>query len=166
MNVLRSSIGVSHKGCRYMTHALILLIFTYVFMVSAWAEVSEFTVNEIDNKATTAQNKATDANNKAEGNNRRIQSLEIELSNLQQDMNDLKSIITVLKTQVEILSAFVVAGIQNSVVAIEGKIACVSENSSGTEFIFEGCNVNVRDGYGETSTTNSFGNLIIGYNFN
>jgi hypothetical protein len=49
---------------------------------------------------------------------------------------------------------------------LNAKLKCVSSLSSGNDFIFEGCNVHVRNGAGFTPTTNMFGNLIIGYNKN
>ncbi len=50
------------------------------------------------------------------------------------------------------------------------KIACISENSTATDLIFEGCNVHVRNGMGMTDSKDGSvgvgrgtGNLIIGY---
>lgn len=34
----------------------------------------------------------------------------------------------------------------------------------GTDFIFDGCNVSIRNGAGETATENGLGNVILGYN--
>ena len=52
------------------------------------------------------------------------------------------------------------------VAALEAKLACVTAASSTTDVFFEGCNVHVQNGLGSTSgsPTNSFGNLILGYN--
>ncbi|MDH4275691.1 MAG: hypothetical protein OEW08_11670 [Gammaproteobacteria bacterium] len=44
------------------------------------------------------------------------------------------------------------------------RLKCVSSVSGGEDFIFEGCNVHVRNGMGSTPTTNQYGNLIVGYN--
>jgi len=41
-------------------------------------------------------------------------------------------------------------------------IPCLTQ--VGTEAIFEGCNVNIRNGSGSTFTQNSLGNLVVGYN--
>ena len=46
------------------------------------------------------------------------------------------------------------------------KLKCVSSSSGDVDVIFEGCNVHVLNGVGQTSTTNGRGNLIIGYNKN
>ena len=46
------------------------------------------------------------------------------------------------------------------------RLRCVSSLTSGNDFIFEGCNVHVRNGAGQTDTTNKYGNLIVGYNKN
>lgn len=48
------------------------------------------------------------------------------------------------------------------VAALEAKLACVT--ASGTDVWFAGCNVHILNGTGVTGTTNSLGNLIIGYN--
>lgn len=50
--------------------------------------------------------------------------------------------------------------------ALTTKLACVSSLTTDTDFIFEGCNVHVRNGEGGTRTTNGYGNLIVGYNKN
>jgi hypothetical protein len=50
------------------------------------------------------------------------------------------------------------------VAALEAKLACVT--ASGTDVIFEGCNVHVQNGLGGTDTTNGLGNLIVGHNEN
>jgi hypothetical protein len=46
------------------------------------------------------------------------------------------------------------------------KLKCVSSISTDKDVIFDGCNVHVRNGAGQTDTTNGYGNLIIGYNKN
>lgn len=46
------------------------------------------------------------------------------------------------------------------------KLACVAHTSGTQDFIFDGCNVHVRNGKGQTKSTNRYGNLIIGYNKN
>ena len=49
------------------------------------------------------------------------------------------------------------------VAVLEAKLACVT--GAGKDFIFEGCNVHVRNGTGQTGgTPNGLGNLIVGYN--
>ncbi len=50
--------------------------------------------------------------------------------------------------------------------ALKARLKCVSTLSGGNDFIFEGCNVHVRNGLGTTGSTNKYGNLIIGYNKN
>lgn len=56
------------------------------------------------------------------------------------------------------------ASLAARVEALETKLACVT--ASGTDFKFVGCNVHVLNGAAtaSTETTNSKGNLIIGYN--
>ena len=59
-----------------------------------------------------------------------------------------------------------IAELRGSNDGLTKKLKCVSSISSGTDFIFEGCNVHVRNGMGQTPTTNGSGNLIVGYNKN
>ena len=54
-----------------------------------------------------------------------------------------------------------IAALEAAVAALQAKLACVT--ASGTDFVFEGCNVHVRNGDGSTDTTNGLGNLIVGY---
>jgi hypothetical protein len=69
-------------------------------------------------------------------------------------------------------SAVVAGGVNNATSAIyeivpspASELPCASQ--VGNEVIFEGCNVNVRNGTGTTSgTVNGLGNLILGYNEN
>lgn len=49
---------------------------------------------------------------------------------------------------------------------LAAKLACVAHTSGSRDFIFDGCNVHVRNGMGHTGTINKYGNLIIGYNKN
>lgn len=44
------------------------------------------------------------------------------------------------------------------------RVACVATASGTNDFIFDGCNVHVRNGTGMTDSINGFGNLIVGYN--
>ncbi|MDH4275692.1 MAG: hypothetical protein OEW08_11675 [Gammaproteobacteria bacterium] len=60
----------------------------------------------------------------------------------------------------------VIANLQSDNKLLTEKLRCVSSLSGETDFIFEGCNVHVRNGMGRTPTTNQYGNLIIGYNKN
>lgn len=60
----------------------------------------------------------------------------------------------------------VIAGLQVDNKLLAEKLRCVSSLSGGTDFIFEGCNVHVRNGMGSTPTTNQYGNMIIGYDKN
>lgn len=43
------------------------------------------------------------------------------------------------------------------------RLTCVAGNSGTRDFIFDGCNVHVRNGTGSTNSINGLGNLIIGY---
>ena len=57
------------------------------------------------------------------------------------------------------------AALESRVEALETKLASVSLENGGEEFIFTGVNVHVRDGSGDTDgTVNGLGNLIVGYN--
>jgi len=47
---------------------------------------------------------------------------------------------------------------------ILNRVACVSGASGTNDFIFNGCNVHIRNGGGITNSINGFGNLIVGYN--
>lgn len=44
------------------------------------------------------------------------------------------------------------------------RLACVNPRSNGDDFIFQGCNVHVRNGGLATGVTNGRGNLVVGYN--
>lgn len=46
------------------------------------------------------------------------------------------------------------------------KLKCVAGSSGDVDFVFDGCNVHVLNGVGQTGTTNGRGNLIVGYNKN
>ena len=47
--------------------------------------------------------------------------------------------------------------------ALKDRLACVNSASNATKFVFEGCNVHVSNGAGQTDSINGFGNLIVGY---
>jgi len=49
--------------------------------------------------------------------------------------------------------------------AFQARLTCITK-STATDFIFDGCNVHIQNGMGQTGTTNTLGNLIIGYNKN
>jgi hypothetical protein len=59
-----------------------------------------------------------------------------------------------------------IAELQGSNEGLAKKLKCVSSISTDKDVIFEGCNVHVRNGLGQTPTTNGYGNLIVGYNKN
>lgn len=46
---------------------------------------------------------------------------------------------------------------------LKDRLSCVTSASNDTDFVFEGCNVHVRNGLGSTDSINGLGNLIIGY---
>jgi hypothetical protein len=50
--------------------------------------------------------------------------------------------------------------------AVVSKLGCVLRFSGPRDFVVDGCNVHIQNGAGRTDTTNSYGNLIIGYNKN
>jgi hypothetical protein len=81
-----------------------------------------------------------------------------------QDINKNRDLIELI-AQVRTLHDLV-KGLKASNDLLEAKLKCVSSLSGGNDFVFEGCNVHVRNGMGQTSTTNRYGNLIIGYNKN
>jgi hypothetical protein len=47
---------------------------------------------------------------------------------------------------------------------LTAKLACISTDSNTTDLFFNGCNIQVRNGFVNTDSLNGFGNLIIGYN--
>jgi hypothetical protein len=57
------------------------------------------------------------------------------------------------------------AEVRKSNATLQARLSCVT-SSTPTDFIFTGCNVHILNGAGSTSTMNSLGNLIIGYNKN
>src|SRR5262249_3635028 len=57
------------------------------------------------------------------------------------------------------------AEVRKSNAAMVTRLTCVTK-STATDFIFDGCNVHIQNGTGSTSSLNSLGNLIIGYNKN
>ena len=67
--------------------------------------------------------------------------------------------------EAELASALAtIATLEVEVAAIE-PIECLSDSLDGSEVFFEGCNVNIRDGSGDTfGPTNGLGNFIVGYN--
>ena len=75
---------------------------------------------------------------------------------LQQQNSQLDARVTALEDKVNTLMS------QNA--ALIAKLTCVSAGSNSTELFFEGCNVHVRNGAGQTDSLNTLGNLIIGYN--
>ncbi len=44
------------------------------------------------------------------------------------------------------------------------RVSCIAVKSGTNDFYFNGCNVHVLNGAGQTDSLNGFGNLIIGYN--
>ncbi len=54
--------------------------------------------------------------------------------------------------------------LQQRLAALEAKLAAVSDSSTADHLLIEGANVQITNGAGRTNTTNSKGNLIIGYN--
>ncbi len=72
-----------------------------------------------------------------------------------------------LQDQIDALQAQITALQSWSPVVASGLPACMTTASgagSVDDVIFTGCNVHVRNGQGETDSSNSVGNLIIGYN--
>jgi hypothetical protein len=57
------------------------------------------------------------------------------------------------------------ADVRKSNAAMQARLTCITK-STPTDFIFEGCNVHILNGAGSTTSLNSLGNLIIGYNKN
>lgn len=55
-------------------------------------------------------------------------------------------------------------GLTSTVTGHTDKLQCVSSSTNASSFIFEGCNVHVRNTGGATSATDGLGNIIIGYN--
>ena len=51
-----------------------------------------------------------------------------------------------------------------AIVALTEKLACVHSDSDATNFMFHGCNVHIQNGDSTSSSANTLGNLVIGYN--
>jgi hypothetical protein len=68
-----------------------------------------------------------------------------------------------LYTQAEVDA--LLAAYDSRITALEDKLASVSTENGGQDFVFTGVNVHVRSGSGSTyGTINGLGNLIVGYN--
>ncbi|HUT54848.1 MAG TPA: hypothetical protein VM658_15760 [bacterium] len=84
------------------------------------------------------------------------------------DISDLDGRVTVNEAGIAAMDSRVaaneagLAGHETRLAAVENKLANVSV--AGTDFIFSGVNVHVRNGSGSTTSVNSLGNLIVGYN--
>ena len=61
-------------------------------------------------------------------------------------------------------AAFALAGVLACLLAATAHSACVTR-VEGDRFIFEGCNVEIRNGAGPHADPNGLGNLTVGYNF-
>ncbi len=86
----------------------------------------------------------------------RVAALEAQLAAALNDIAALQTDVGTAQTDISALQA--------DVAAIE-PIECLSDSLDGTEVFFEGCNVNIRDGSGDTfGPTNGLGNFIVGYN--
>lgn len=55
-----------------------------------------------------------------------------------------------------------IALLEGQVVALTDKLSCLTK--VGNDLYFDGCNVNIRNGAGDSLSKNGLGNLIIGYN--
>jgi hypothetical protein len=100
-----------------------------------------------------------------------ITALTTRVSTLETENADLKAQVDALPAAPD-LSDYVktddlpadISTLSTSVTTLNKKLACVSSTSTATKLIFEGCNVHVRNGTGDTTSKNRYGNLIIGYN--
>ena len=72
-------------------------------------------------------------------------------------------IIAALQTQLESLTARVDT-LEAENQALKTQLACVSNTSDSNNLYFDGCDVHVRNGAGQTDSNNGKGNLIVGYN--
>jgi hypothetical protein len=70
-----------------------------------------------------------------------------------------------LAARVESLEALVAAQ-ASEIASLRQRLACVADQSNGTDLVLEGCNLHLRNGAGATNSVNMQGNLIIGYNEN
>ena len=72
-----------------------------------------------------------------------------------------------LQAQIDTLQAHITT-LQGRMSAVEGDMPDCMTTASGAgsvdDVIFAGCNVHVRNGQGSTASSNSVGNLIVGYN--
>jgi hypothetical protein len=70
-----------------------------------------------------------------------------------------------LAARVESLEALV-ATQSREIASLRQRLACVTDQSNGTDLVLEGCNLHLRNGAGASNSANMQGNLIIGYNEN
>ncbi|MDJ0870634.1 MAG: hypothetical protein QNJ87_02565 [Gammaproteobacteria bacterium] len=107
------------------------------------------------------------------------ESLSVEVDALKESNADLKEQLQALEQTDEAMdveiaglkeaNAFFEAEMQQAPAGGPGvlpeKLACISDQSTATDLIFEGCNVRIRNGLGATDSLNGLGlgNLIIGY---
>jgi hypothetical protein len=97
----------------------------------------------------------------------RVDTLEAENQALQQALSqleeDLLDEIDARETELDARIIAVIDELGELDEAVDGLLPDCITTENG-DVVFEGCNVHVRNGEGETNTTNGSGNLIIGYN--
>lgn len=131
----------------------------------------------IGNKTEKTEERTNDLEEALKGVAGRINTLERTTNNftgrfgtLETTIDNFTSRMDQLTTQVEdgsdTLSGAVsrLDATSQEVSDLVGRLACIDASSSATDVVFSGCNVHVRNGAGQTTTTNGFGNIIVGYN--
>jgi len=97
-------------------------------------------------------------------NNNRLDSLETLVTQLQASLSAANATIASQQTTISQLQADLGAVENNSVLALDGKLTLSAYDGHPTA-LFDGINVQITDGSGDTSgPVNGLGNLIVGYN--
>ena len=84
------------------------------------------------------------------------------LSDLQAAIEALNARLETLETENEALTLRIGA-VEGENEVLINKLACVSNASNSINLYFDGCNVHVRNGVGQTNSVNGRGNLLVGY---
>ena len=113
-------------------------------------------ISNLDGRMTTAEGNITSLDNRVTINDTDILALDSRVTANETWLTD-------HETRISALEGSTLGDYETRISALETKLANVSV--SGTDFIFSGVNVHIRDGSGNTEgAVNGLGNLIIGYN--
>lgn len=109
--------------------------------------------------------KAEDAELKAAELETRVNDLETSQASLTEDIGGLSGKVSAGSAELAEAVALLETTSQG-LSSLTARLACVDAASDGDELVFSGCNINIRNGDGQTDSTNGRGNLIVGYNEN